>query len=154
MAYLAWQFERKKNSPSSFSINDVRIICQIFDPLLLPLLLSEYKSRIPLTGAWSKKKIPPKFGQGSSVLAVGLCIGCPGLVGRSKREIQTCRVFLGFLHHDVHALFYQYPPFLPLCGHRIWMDPGPSASLPTTKARLSATNLTTSPALFPLLKVC
>ena len=30
------------------------------------------------------KKIPAKFGEGSSVMAVGLCMGCPRSVGRMK----------------------------------------------------------------------
>ena len=31
-----------------------------------------------------QRGVPAKFGEGSSVMAVGLCIGCPMLVGRRK----------------------------------------------------------------------
>ena len=33
---------------------------------------------------WSSKKAPAKFGEGSSIMAAGRCIGCPRLVDRIK----------------------------------------------------------------------
>ena len=38
-----------------------------------------------------EEKVPTKFCERGSVMAVGLHIGCPRLVGRQKWEIQTCR---------------------------------------------------------------
>ena len=39
------------------------------------------------------EKDPVKFGEGGSVMAVWLCIGCPMLVGRRKAAISTMQEF-------------------------------------------------------------
>ena len=50
-----------------------------------------------------KKKVSAKFGEGSSVMAVGLCIGCPRLVGRGKTGKFSHKGF-SFLRHPVQPL--------------------------------------------------
>ena len=103
--HLAWQFEREKNSPSTFHKG-----CQ---------------NKLPL---------------GDS------------LPSQISLQFQSVQVSVSTAHASPLTMPVHQPNPLPFCADIIY--DWPLAFLPATKARLSATNLTTSPALFPLLKVC